>query len=102
MPISCTATIYAIGLFDADEPDHDIGILRRLAQISGGEAYFPKRSDQMVPVWRIIAKNIRARYTIGYLPQEGKQGNEGKQVNARRALRVLASAPTHHRLVAHT
>jgi Ca-activated chloride channel family protein len=91
-----TATIYAVGLFDADEPDHDIGILQRLSQVTGGESYFPKVSEQMVPVCRGIARNIRARYTIGYLP------HDGPQVNPRRQVRVLASAPDHQRLLAHT
>jgi Ca-activated chloride channel homolog len=63
------ATIYTIGLFDADDPDRDPGILRQLARITGGEAYFPENASVMVPVCRKIAKEIRTRYTIGYLPQ---------------------------------
>src|SRR5262249_50433960 len=52
------ATIYTIGLFEADDPDRDPGILRQLAKISGGEAYFPERPSEMVPVCRSIAKDI--------------------------------------------
>src|SRR5271154_5737439 len=63
------ATIYTIGLFDLDDPDRDPGILRQLARISGGEAYFPASASEMVPVCRNIAKEIRTRYTIGYLPK---------------------------------
>lgn len=63
------ATIYTIGLFDADDPDRDPGILRELAKISGGEAYLPESPSGMIPVCRRIAKDIRTRYTIGYIPQ---------------------------------
>jgi Ca-activated chloride channel homolog len=63
------ATIYTIGLYDADDPDRNPGILRELAKISGGEAYFPEKPSGMIPVCRRIAKDIRTRYTIGYIPQ---------------------------------
>jgi Ca-activated chloride channel homolog len=63
------ATIYTIGLYDADDADRDPGILRELAKISGGEAYFPESPPGMIPVCRRIAKDIRTRYTIGYIPQ---------------------------------
>ena len=63
------ATIYTIGLYDADDPDRDPGILRELAKITGGEAYFPESPSGMIPVCRRIAKDIRTRYTIGYIPQ---------------------------------
>ena len=36
------ATIYTIGIFDEDDPDRNPGLLRRLAQVSGGESYFPE------------------------------------------------------------
>lgn len=63
-----TATIYAVGLYDADDPDRDPGILRQLAKISGGEAYFPENPSAMASICRRIAKEIRSRYTIGYIP----------------------------------
>jgi Ca-activated chloride channel family protein len=79
------ATIYSIGLFEADDPDRDPGILRQLAKISGGEAYLPPDPSEMVPVLRRIAKDIRTRYTIGYAPPAG---------NGRvRHIQVRASAP---------
>ena len=36
------ATIYAVGLFDANDRDFNPALLRRLAHISGGEAFFPE------------------------------------------------------------
>jgi Ca-activated chloride channel family protein len=90
------ATIYAIGLFDPDDPDRDPGILQRLAHISGGEAYFPPNPSAMVPVCRRIAKDIRTRYTIGYLPPS--ENTSGPL----RSVRVRVSAPDLGRLVVRT
>jgi len=86
------ATIYTIGLFDNDDPDRDPGILRQIARISGGEAYFPPDASVMVPVCRKIAKEIRTRYTIGYLPRPSSKSSSSRHVQ------VNASAPGHAKL----
>jgi Ca-activated chloride channel family protein len=83
------ATVYAIGLFDADEPDQDPGILRQLARITGGEAFFPADSSVMVPLCRKIAKQIRTRYTVGYIPQTLTGGNSPRHIQ------VSVSSPGH-------
>jgi Ca-activated chloride channel family protein len=88
------ATIYTIGLFDPDDPDRDPGVLQKLAKISGGEAYLPRSPAEMVSACRRIAKDIRTRYTIGYLPQEG--------ASSLRRITVRVSAPGHARLITRT
>jgi Ca-activated chloride channel homolog len=90
------ATIYTIGLYDADAPDRDPRILKQLAKISGGESYFPRSPADMIPVCERIAKDIRARYTIGYAPAP----TNGK--NAWRHVRVEVSAPDRGKLTART
>jgi VWFA-related protein len=62
------ATIYTIGLFEEEDPDRNPGVLKRLAAVSGGDAYFPPDAAGTIPVCRKIAKDIRARYTVGYVP----------------------------------
>jgi VWFA-related protein len=71
---SSLATLYTIGLFEEDDRDRDPGLLRRLAAISGGQAYFPPDVSGMIPACQRIAKDIRSRYTVGYVPkpQDGK------------------------------
>jgi VWFA-related protein len=64
------ATIFTVGLFDADQYDADPAVLRQLAKISGGEAWFPKDLDAVADACHRIAKEIRTRYTIGYVPRE--------------------------------
>jgi Ca-activated chloride channel family protein len=88
------ATIYSIGLFQADDQDRDPGILRQLAKISGGEAYLPPDSSEMAPVLRRIAKDIRTRYTIGYAPSTDN--------GPLRHVQVRAAAPGHGNLVIRT
>src|SRR5712692_1456516 len=90
------ATIYSIGLYEPDDPERDPALLRQLAKISGGEAYFPNGVGEMVPVCRHIAKEIRTRYTVGYRPEEDKARGSLRQV------RVRVSAPGHGKLTVRT
>ena len=46
----------------------DPGVLRKLAQIGGGLAYFPKSEEQVVRAFTEVAENIRRGYSIGYTP----------------------------------
>jgi VWFA-related protein len=90
------ATIYAIGIFDADDHDQNPGLLRRLAHVSGGEAFFPAQLSEATGICRQIASDIRTRYTVGYVPmRSGEQGSLRK-------IKVTASTPGGHRLVVHT
>jgi Ca-activated chloride channel homolog len=87
------ATIYAIGLFEPGDPDRDPGLLKRLAKVSGGEAFFPVEPKEMSGICRAIAKDIRTRYTIGYVPA-------ARNGSAVRHIHINVSAPGHARLVA--
>jgi len=84
------ATIFTIGLFDEDQYDADPGILRELAKISGGEAWFPKSLDGVSDACHRIAKEIRTRYTIGYVPRQDK---DAKNAAPLRHIQVKVSAP---------
>ncbi len=84
-------TIYTIGIFDEDDPEANPVVLKQLAQVSGGGSYFPKTLDEVVPICRQIAKDVRTRYTIGYIPEL----NNGKP---ERQIKVVASMPTGQKL----
>ncbi|MGA8028840.1 MAG: VWA domain-containing protein [Bryobacteraceae bacterium] len=64
------ATIYTVGLLDPEDRDLNPGPLRRIARISGGEFFEPPTLNDVVPVFHKISKDIRNRYTIGYVPDE--------------------------------
>jgi hypothetical protein len=54
-------------------------VLKQLAQVSGGSVYFPKTLDEVVPICRQIAKDVRTRYTIGYIP-DASNGKPERQI----------------------
>jgi VWFA-related protein len=87
------ATIYAVGLYDEDDADWSPGVLKHLAEVSGGEAFFPTTSADMTGVCRGIAKDIRTRYTVGYAPPVSNGG-------PLRRIHVSVTAPSHGRLIA--
>lgn len=68
--VASRATIYTVGLFDPVNRDLNPGVLRKLANVSGGEYFEPKALDQMIPTLEKISKDIRNRYTVGYTPDE--------------------------------
>jgi VWFA-related protein len=61
-----SATIYTIGIYDDADQDRNPGTLRKIAESSGGRAYFPQSLQGLEQVWRNIAREIRSEYTIGY------------------------------------
>jgi len=89
------ATIYTIGVFDSDDPDRNPDVLKRLANISGGVAYFPEELKGIVPACKQIAKDIRTRYTMAYTPSDGPAGKL-------RRIKVTATAPGHDKLICRT
>lgn len=87
-----TAIIYTIGLFGIDDPDRNPKVLHRLAQATGGEAFFPDQFDEVVGICERIAREIRNQYTIGYVPTAAAHSG------AYRTIRVVARATGRGRL----
>ena len=90
------ATIYTVGIVDADDHDSNPRVLERIARVSGGESFLPGESDQIIPICEKIAKDIRNRYTIGYTPV--RSGDRA----ALRKIHVVASAADRGRLLVRT
>jgi len=81
------ATIFTVGLFEEGAGDADPGILKELAKISGGEALFPKNAEDLFEACHRFAKEIRTRYTIGYVPRDDKNAAPLRHIH------VKVSAP---------
>ena len=64
------ATIYTIGIYDADETDKNRGALKALARATGGERFEPGSPGALLQVCQLIAREIRSGYTIGYVPPD--------------------------------
>jgi VWFA-related protein len=91
-----SAIIYTIGLFDEEDPDRNPGVLKRLAQATGGEAFVPGRLNEVVSICERIARDIRHQYTIGYVPSN--PARDGSY----RAIRVVAGSTGHDGLSVRT
>ena len=61
-----STTIFTIGIYDDTDLDRNPRVLRRIAESSGGKAFFPASLRDMDRVWGDIAVRIRSQYTIGY------------------------------------
>jgi Ca-activated chloride channel homolog len=93
--LDSVATIYTIGIFTEDDPDKNPGVLNWIAHVSGGGAYFPKSLDEIVPICREIARDIRTQYTIGYIPVDADR-------TAERHVKVVAWSPSGKKLTVRT
>jgi len=89
------AVIYTVGL--SDEYDHEDRpeILKRLANATGGDAFFPD-DRRITPTLERIARDIRSGYTIGYAPPHAPEDGSFHRV------RVEVDAPGRRRLKVRT
>ncbi len=90
------AIVYTIGLFDEYDEDRNPGVLGKLARATGGCAFLPSETSQVVQICQQIAGDIRNQYTIGYIPSDQKFDN------AYRAIRVTATGPHGEKYVVRT
>jgi VWFA-related protein len=80
-------TIYTIGTFNEQDGDRNPGVLRRLAMETGGEAFFPQSSSDIVPVCEEVARRIRSQYSLSYIPTSANHDEKY------RVIQVKASEP---------
>jgi Ca-activated chloride channel homolog len=91
-----SATIYSIGIYDETDRDKNPGVLRKIAKLSGGRAYFPDSVKDLDEVWLDIAGGIRSQYTIGYRSSAAARDGSFRKVkitaggNGGRKLQVTA------------
>jgi len=88
-------TLYAIGLFDEDDPDQNPGLLNRLSRITGGEAFMPMDHSQIESLCRRIAADIRASYTVAYTPPQPDQHTSIRKI------KVVVSNPAGGKVTVH-
>jgi Ca-activated chloride channel family protein len=80
-------TIYTVAILDPDDVESNIGVLHKIAQVSGGEFFMVPELPQVAPVFHQIAQSIRNRYTIGYVPDPRLD----RVTSGTRHIRVVAS-----------
>lgn len=70
------AIIYTVSnaMAGIGDPSGNRGVLRKLADYSGGLAYFPDNDQEVVDSFGEIADNIRRGYALGYVPSNNEHG----------------------------
>ena len=84
---SSSAMVYSVALQDRVDRDGDPGLLKRIATETGGEFFSPDKTEEVSEALEHIARDIRATYTLGYVPRN--QTRDGSV----RKLRVVARHP---------
>ena len=83
------ATIYTVALVDPLIKDGNPKLLRRLARLTGGEAFEPRRVEDVPEAFERISRDIRNAYTLAYVPT--KSGSDAAR--RRRAVKVYVRSP---------
>jgi Ca-activated chloride channel homolog len=99
------AQVYFIGFIPDEESSSSLSVdanlkarslLTRLADESGGRAFFPQDVTEMDAIARQISKDLRSQYTINYYPtNEKKDGTY-------RSVRVSVTSKDNRKLIART
>ena len=78
-----SALIYTIGIFDENDEDRNPRILKQLSRASGGEAFFPRDLQEILPICEQIAHDIRNQYTITFAPTNKKQDGAYRKIDVK-------------------
>jgi Ca-activated chloride channel homolog len=85
------ATIYTVGVFAPEDPDRNPRLLERLAETTGGEYFPPRDRSDLNRTCREIARDIRNRYTIAYVPSDTSRQT--------RSITVMVNSTPHRKLI---
>jgi Ca-activated chloride channel family protein len=90
-----SAVIYSVTLVDPDDRDARPQALKTLANETGGQAFAPRRTVDVMRSFAQIARELRGGYLIGFSPFE--TADDGF-----RSVRVVADAGNRRRLIVRT
>jgi Ca-activated chloride channel family protein len=79
-------TIYAIGELEHQSPSTKLQqrmTIQQLADITGGQAFFPASVKELDRVYEKVLAEIRAQYTVGYLSTNDKTDGAWRKVEVR-------------------
>jgi Ca-activated chloride channel family protein len=66
--------VYPVGLLSAAEGERGETELLKIAEASGGKAYFPMNEDEARNMMERIARDLREQYTLAYAPDANRDG----------------------------
>lgn len=85
--LSAEAVVYAIGIGDGKYGGVDRGVLRTIAERTGGRAFFPKKEVDLRKVFTEIEQELRTQYLIAY------SSSNKKRDGGYRAMRIEIANP---------
>ena len=98
--------VYLIGILDESEEGSSLfgksstkkakDLLIRLAEDSGGRAYFPKEASEMPAVMAQVAKDLRSQYVVSYAPTNDKKDGTF------RSIKVVATPKDNRKVIVRT
>jgi Ca-activated chloride channel homolog len=85
------AQVYIVGLLEGGGylpgEDYEVNIMKKIADVTGGKAFFPNSLTQVNQICDHVAHLIRDQYTLGYYPTNAARDGSFRRV------KVVAFAP---------
>jgi Ca-activated chloride channel family protein len=78
--IESETIIYAIGIGDKNFEGVDEGVLRTLAERTGGRAFFPKKNVDLTAAFEAIEQELRSQYLLAYSSTNKKRDGKFRQL----------------------
>src|SRR5215212_2361131 len=79
--LKADAIIYSIGIGDSFSFDGvDVGSMRKIAERTGGRAYFPRSEDDLRVAFAQIQEELRSQYLIAYSPSNKSKDGTFRKV----------------------
>ena len=88
-------TLYAIGYLENQSSSartQQQSQLQRMAQITGGQAFFPSSIKELDTIYVKIQREIAARYTIGFVSTDTRKNGEWRKVEIKLKRQDLKNA----------
>jgi Ca-activated chloride channel family protein len=78
--IESETIVYAIGIGDRHYDGIDEGVLRTIAQRTGGRAFFPKKNVDLTSAFEEIEQELRSQYLVAYSSSNRKRDGKYRQL----------------------
>jgi Ca-activated chloride channel homolog len=78
--LAAETVIYAIGIGDSKYEGVDRGVLRTVAERTGGRAFFPKKDLDLKQIFSEIERELRTQYLIAYSSTNKKRDGSFRQM----------------------
>ena len=72
--------VFTVGLLSQSGGEKAEDSLVKIAEVSGGRAYFPETPEQARVAMEVIARDLREQYTVAYLPKDPLRDGKWRSV----------------------